>query len=324
MNKYICLIGMLIALPTFHLFAQEKPNITVAQDGSGDYKTIQEAVNACRAFQTVDKIIFIKNGIYNEKILIDSFFTHLKLVGESVEQTIITFGDFAGKDNMGTFRSYTMKITGDDIVVENLTIENSAGEVGQAVALHVEGDRCIFRNCRILGNQDTVYAAGQKSRQYFADCYIEGTTDFIFGAATAIFDRCTIHSKRDSYITAASTPQGKRFGYVFRNCKLTANPVATKVYLGRPWRDYSKTVFLNCEMGAHILPEGWHNWSRAEAEKSSFYAEYQSSGSGFVSGKRVGWSHQLSKKKAKNYQPAKIFQEESTWNPDGINKDYTK
>jgi pectinesterase len=316
--KYIWLIGMLIALPAFHLFSQEKLSVIVALDGSGDYKTIQQAVSACRAFQTVDKIIFIKNGIYKEKVLIDSFLTHIKLVGESMEKTIISFDDFAGKANLGTFTSYTLKITGDDIVVENLTIENSAGEVGQAVALHVEGDRCIFRNCRILGNQDTVYAAGQKSRQYFADCYIEGTTDFIFGAATAIFDRCTIHSKRDSYITAASTPQGKRFGYVFRNCKLTANPHATKVYLGRPWRDYAKTVFLNCEMGAHILPEGWHNWDHQEREKTSFYGEYKSSGLGSASEKRVAWSHQLTDQEADTYVPEKIFQEESSWIPDGI------
>ncbi|MBN1116842.1 MAG: pectin esterase [Bacteroidales bacterium] len=302
----------------FHSAAQEKLSITVAQDGSGDYKTIQEAVSACRAFQTAEKVIFIKNGIYKEKILVDSFLTHLKLIGESTEKTILSFDDFAGKENMGTFRSYTLKITGDDVVIENMTIENSAGEVGQAVALHVEGDRCLFLNCRILGNQDTIYAAGQKSRQYFADCYIEGTTDFIFGAATAIFDRCTIHSKRNSYITAASTPQGKLFGYVFRSCKLTASPDATRVYLGRPWRDYAKTVFLNCEMGEHIIPEGWHNWGKPEREKTSFYAEYQSTGSGAAPDKRVDWSHQLSKKEAKKYQTEIIFQEESTWIPIGI------
>lgn len=316
--KHILLSSLLVLLVAFHLAAQEKLSVTVAQDGSGDYKTIQEAVSACRAFQTVEKVIFIKNGIYKEKVLIDSFLTHIKLVGESVEKTVLTFDDFAGKENMGTFRSYTLKITGDDIVVENLTIENSAGEVGQAVALHVEGDRCIFKNCRILGNQDTIYAAGQKSRQYFADCYIEGTTDFIFGAATAIFDRCTIHSLRNSYITAASTPQSKMFGYVFRNCKLTANPDVTKVYLGRPWRDYAKVIFINCEMGSHILPEGWHNWGNPEREKTAFYAEYQSSGPGSSPDKRAGWSHQLIKIEVDNYIPEKIFGEESTWNPDRV------
>ncbi len=319
--KYILLSGLIVLSIVFHSEAQEKLSVTVAQDGCGDYKTIQEAVSACRAFQTIDKVIYIKNGVYKEKVLIDSYLTHIRLIGESVEKTVLTFGDYASKENMGTFRSYTLKITGDDIVIENMTIENSAGEVGQAVALHVEGDRCIFRNCRFSGNQDTVYAAGQKSRQYFADCYIEGTTDFIFGAATVIFDRCTIHSKRNSYVTAASTPQGKLFGYVFRNCKLTANSDAAKVYLGRPWRDYARVVFLNCKMGTHILPEGWHNWDHPEREKTSFYAEYKSTGTGSASEIRVGWSHQLTEQEADNYVSEKIFHEESSWIPDGIKKD---
>jgi pectin methylesterase-like acyl-CoA thioesterase len=120
---------------------------------------------------------------------------------------------------MGTFDSYTMKVDGNDIVVENLTISNTAGEVGQAVALHIEGDRCVFRNCRFLGNQDTMFASGENSRQYYKDCYIEGTTDFIFGPATAVFEDCLIHSKRDSYITAASTPEWVDYGYVFIDCK---------------------------------------------------------------------------------------------------------
>jgi pectinesterase len=297
------------------LFAEERTQIVVAQDGSGDYRTVQEAINACRAFQSETKTIFIKNGIYKEKVLIDSFLTHLKLVGESIEGTIITYGDHAGMEGIGTFNSYTLKIVGDDITVENLTIENSAGKVGQAVALHVEGDRCVFQNCRILGNQDTVYAAGQKSRQYFSKCYIEGTTDFIFGAATALFDKCTIHSKRDSYITAASTPQANSFGYVFLDCNLTADSSVTKVYLGRPWRDYARVVYLHCEMGKHILPEGWHNWSKPEREKTSFYAEYECMGQGAASGKRVPWSHQLSKEEADKYTVENIFRQASSWNP---------
>jgi len=314
--KYIWLIGILTLFPTFHLFSQEKLNVTVAPDGSGDFKTIQEAITSCRPFQEYEKVIFIKNGTYKEKILIDSFYTNLKLVGESAEKTIITFGDHVGMPGIGTFNSNTVKITGTRITLENLTIENSAGEVGQAVALHVEGDQCTFSNCRILGNQDTVYAAGQKSRQYFADCFISGTTDFIFGAATALFDRCTLHSRRNSYITAANTPGNNKFGYVFRDCKLTADAGVDKVYLGRPWRDYARVVFINCEIGAHILPEGWHNWDQPSREKTSFYAEYGSTGSGAKPENRVAWSHQLSKKEAKQYIPDNIFrQEESSWNP---------
>jgi len=296
--------------------AQETLSVTVAQDGSGDYKTIQEAIGACRAFQTIDKIIHIKNGIYREKVLIDSFLTHIRLVGESVENTVLTFGDYAGKENMGTFRSYSLKILGDDIAVENMTIENSAGEVGQAVALHVEGDRCIFRNCRILGNQDTLYAAGQKSRQYFSDCCISGTTDFIFGASTAIFDHCTLHSIRNSYITAASTPKGNKFGYVFLNCQLTAEPGVDKVYLGRPWRDYARVVFIDCEMGRHILQQGWHNWDHPERQKTVYYGEFNSKGPTTSPANRVGWSHQLSRKESGKYRIQTIFRQESnSWKP---------
>lgn len=206
-----------------------------------------------------------------------------------------------------------MKVAGDHIRLENLTVENSAGEVGQAVALHVEGDYFLVVNCRILGNQDTLYAAGQKSRQYYRDCFISGTTDFIFGAATAVFDDCRIHSRKNSYITAASTPQGNAFGYVFRNCKLTAEPGVDKVYLGRPWRDFARTVFIGCEMGSHIAAEGWHNWEKPEREMTSFYAEYNSSGPGAKTAGRVAWSHQLTKKEIRNYTFEQFFNYCSEW-----------
>lgn len=315
----LCLSFLLFGLSA--LFSAENTPVTVAQDGSGDFKTIQEAITSCRPFQEYEKVIYIKNGVYKEKILIDSFYINLKLVGESVEKTIITYGDHAGMPGIGTFNSYTIKVTGNRISLENLTIENSAGEVGQAVALHVEGDQCIFRNCRILGTQDTVYAAGQKSRQYFADCFISGTTDFIFGAATALFDNCTSLSRRNSFITAPSTPKSNRFGYVFRKCKLTGEPGVDKVYLGRPWRDYARVVFLDCEMGVHILPEGWHNWDQSAREKTSFYAESGSTGPGAKPGKRVNWSHQLNKKEAKQYELKNIFQEvENMWIPASAKK----
>jgi pectinesterase len=151
-----------------------------------------------------------------------------------------------------------------------------------------------------------LYASG-KGRQYFKDCYIEGTTDFIFGSATAFFENCKIHSKKNSYVTAASTPEGTEFGYVFKNCKLTAEDDVTEVYLGRPWRIYAKTVFINCEMGKHILPEGWHNWSKPEAEKTCFYAEFQNIGEGFQPQKRASWSRQLSTDEAKNYTLKRIL-----------------
>jgi pectinesterase len=183
----------------------------------------------------------------------------------------------------------------------------------------VEGDRCVFRNCRILGNQDTLYTAGQNSRQYFTNCHIEGTTDFIFGAATVLFENCTICSKADSYITAASTPKGKPYGYVFSHCKLTAKEGVTKVFLGRPWRDYAKTVFIHCEMGAHILPAGWSNWGGTTRDKTAFYAEYGNTGPGSHTSGRVPWSHQLTKMQAKKYNREIILKKWTIPNLGNIN-----
>lgn len=284
--------------------SQDEYNITVALDGSGNFTTIQAAVDAARSFPDKRVTIHVKNGIYREKVVVPSVNTKLSIIGEDAAKTIITWDDYFGKINRGrnsTFYTYTLLVIADDFYAENLTVENSAGPVGQALALFVKGDRCVFRNCRLLGNQDTLYTDGLNSRQYFDGCYIEGTTDFIFGPATALFNNCTVHSKRDSYITAASTPEGKPFGYVFMNCKITAAPEAKKVYLGRPWRDYAKTVFIGCELGAHIVPEGWSNWSGTGRDKTAYYAEYNNRGAGADISRRVPWSHQLTKKEAKKY-----------------------
>lgn len=285
----------------------KETDMVVARDGSGDYKFIQDAIDASRAFTPKRLTIFIRNGIYKEKLNIPAWVTDISLIGENVDSTIITFDDHAGRDKMGTFDSWSVRIQGNNINVENITIENSAGPVGQAVALHVEGDRLVFRNCRFLGDQDTIFASGEGSQQYYVDCYIEGTTDFIFGPATALFENCEIRSKKNSYITAASTPNWVAYGYVFKNCRLTAEEGVDQVYLGRPWRDYARTVFINCEMGDHIRAEGWHNWSRPEAEATTFYAEYGSEGAGAANGGRVAWSHQLSEEEAAEYTIENIF-----------------
>ncbi|MEB2786353.1 pectinesterase family protein [Algoriphagus persicinus] len=282
-------------------------DIVVAQDGSGHFKTIGEALDAIRVYLPKPLTVYIKPGIYKEKLTIHGPVTHVTFEGESPENTIITFDDYASKDNMGTFETYTLKVLGNSLTFRNLTIENSAGNVGQAVALHAEGDRLVFENCRFLGNQDTMFASGENSRQLYKNCYLEGTTDFIFGSATALFEDCEIHSKADSYITAASTPEWVEYGYVFKDCKLTAAEGVTKVYLGRPWRDFAKTVFIETEMGAHIVPEGWHNWGRNHAEQTVFYAEYGSFGSGANPGSRIDWSHQLSEEELKNYGKDLIF-----------------
>lgn len=293
---------------------KDEYNMVVAKDGSGDFTTIQEAIYAAKSFPYQRVIINIKNGVYNEKVHVYSWNTFVSLIGESKENTIITFDDYFGKINLGrnsTFHTSTVLVEGDDFIAKNLTIKNTAGAVGQAVALSVNANRCYFENCTFLGNQDTVYTAGDGFKQYFKNCYIEGTTDFIFGEATVLFESCTIHNKSNSYITAASTPKGQQFGFVFKNCKLTADENVDEVYLGRPWRLYAKTVFIDCFMGKHIKPEGWHNWSKKEAENLTYYAEYDCAGEGYKPEKRVNWSRQLKKREAKKYTEEHILQSNS-------------
>ena len=294
---------------------ERKDTIFVARDGTGDYRDIQPAIEAVRAFMDYTVTIYIKNGLYKEKIVIPSWVKNVQLVGESAENTIITYDDHANIDKMGTFRTYTIKVEGSDITFKDLTIENNAAQLGQAVALHTEGDRLMFINCRFLGNQDTIYTGSERSRLLFTNCYIEGTTDFIFGPSTALFENCTIHSKRNSYITAASTPADAPIGYVFRNCKLTAAPGINKVYLGRPWRPYASTVFMNCEFGDHIRSEGWHNWGKTDNEKTARYAEFGNTGPGASTTKRVAWAKQLTPEEAGAFSVENIFQNTGNWYP---------
>ncbi|MEB2777784.1 pectinesterase family protein [Algoriphagus sp. D3-2-R+10] len=319
--KLVCIFSLFLtlSLPSFSQNAAIEPldseklkgkvehDIVVAQDGSGHFKTIGEALDAIRVYLPKPLTVYIKPGIYKEKLTILGPVINVTFEGENPENTIISFDDYASKDNMGTFETYTLKVLGSSLTFKNLTIQNTAGSVGQAVALHAEGDRLVFENCRFLGDQDTMFASGENSRQLYKNCYIEGTTDFIFGSATALFDNCVIHSKADSYITAASTPEWVEYGYVFKDCKLTADAGVKKVYLGRPWRDFAKTVFIDTEMGAHIVPEGWHNWGRENAEQTVFYAESGSFGSGAISDSRIDWSYQLRKEDLKKYSNDLIF-----------------
>lgn len=315
MKKLIFLWCCLVVFST--LKAQDYPKeLKVAKDGSGNYTTIQAAVMAVRDYSDVPVNIYIKAGVYKEKLVIPAQKTKIKLIGENKENTIITFDDYSGKDNINTYTSHSVLVQGNEFAAENLTFENSAGPVGQAVALHVEADRVIIRNCKIIGNQDTLFPSADTSRQYYVDCYIEGTTDFIFGAATVVFERCHIHSKKNSYITAASTTEQQPFGFVFFNCKLTAASAFKKVYLGRPWRPFAKTVFINTEMGDHILPQGWSPWNKNDNHKQSYYAEYGSFGPGYVAGQRIDWSHQLSKKELKKYTLKNIFSGSNKWLPE--------
>ena len=284
--------------------------MVVAQDGSGDFTTIQEAIDATKAFPDKRITIFLKNGIYREKVRVPSWNNKLSLIGEDVEKTIITWDDYFDKINRGrnsTFFTWTLLVEADDFYAENLTIENSADPVRQAVALHVEGNRWAFKNCRFPGSQDTLYLTDENCHQFFQNCIIEGTTDFIFGSVTAVFQDCKVVSKADSYITAASTTEGKKFGFFFIECDFIADKGVEEVYLGRPWRNHAKTVILNSYLAEHIRPEGWQNWSKPQAETTAFYAEYNNSGPGAKIQNRVNWSHVLTQEKAKKYTAENIL-----------------
>jgi len=292
--------------------------IVVALDGSGNFKSVQEAVMSVPAATAQNPVVIrIKPGTYKELIYIQREKRFFRLVGDDATRTILTYNlnaNTAGSDGkpIGTFRTPSVQIDADDFVAENITFENSAGPVGQALAIRVDGDRAVFRNCRFLGWQDTMLL--NRGRQYFEDCYIEGHVDFIFGAATAWFERCHIHSLRDGYITAASTPQDVTFGFVFSHCKISGASGA-KTYLGRPWRAYSAVIFLKTEMSDVVRPEGWHNWNFPEREKTVRYAEFASTGSGGNSNARVPWARQLTKSQASAMTIAKVLSGSDRWTP---------
>lgn len=312
--------------------------LVVARDGSGQFRNISDAIEVCRAFMDYHKVIYIKKGTYKEKIIIPQWLTNIELCGEDRDQTILTWDDHAnipvamaldswpvdiaqairpkdGRTMIGTFRTFTLKIQGSRITLKNLTIENNAPRLGQAVALQADGDMLTFLNCRFLGNQDTIYTSNAHCRQYFKDCYIEGTTDFIFGPSTAWFENCDIFCKHDSYITAASTPQDAPYGYVFNNCHIRCAEGVNQVYLGRPWRDYGYTLFMNCELPRQIRPEGWHPWQK-QRENTARYMEYNNHGEGAATAGRVGWSHQLTKKEVQKITLNEVFSVHNTWLPE--------
>ena len=315
MNKLLLLIALSLSITAQAAKSYDNPDtIFVARDGTGEFRTIDEAIEVCRAFMDYHKVIFVKNGIYKEKLIIPQWLQNIEICGESAEKTIITYDDHANINKMGTFRTYTLKIEANAITLKNLTIENNSARLGQAVALHTEGDRLVFVNCRFIGHQDTIYTGMPATRLFFKDCYICGTTDFIFGPSTAWFENCTIESLINSYVTAASTPQEQAYGYVFNNCRLIAAEGVNEVYLGRPWRDYGYTLFMNCDLGAHIRPEGWHHWEQ-HREQTARYLEYNNRGPGANSQSRVPWSRQLSKKEAEKITPEIVFHQESAWLP---------
>jgi pectinesterase len=292
--------------------------IRVAADGSGTHRTVQAAVDSIPAGGRDRVVIAIKPGVYKERIRVGRDKGPITFRGDvgRAKETVLTF-DYSAKSvedgkPVGTSGSYSTLIEAADVVAENITFENSTGDVGQAVALRTTGDRVAFRNCRFLGWQDTLYT--HDGRCYFEDCYIEGRVDFIFGRSTAVFSRCEIHSKNGGYVTAAATPQESKFGYVFLDCKLTGEGDA-KAYLGRPWRPYAAVAYLRCEIGPHVRPEGWDNWRNAENEKTARYAEYKCTGPGAATDKGVTWSRQLTDDEAGKYTVPNVLGGPDPWDP---------
>ena len=313
-------------------------DIVVDKKGFGDYFTIQEAINAVPDYSH-EKIttILVREGVYKEMVTIPHNKFRIKISGQGADKTVLTYDKYAEKlwpdsdFKMGTSGSATIYMHSSYVTIEDMTIENSAGEgkeIGQAVAVFTDGDFIFFHCCRLIGNQDTLYTYGRYGkdggikRNYFLDCYIEGTTDFIFGPSIAYFENCTLHSKKNSYVTAASTLKGEKYGYVFKKCRLTAAEGIDKCYLGRPWGAYAKTVFIECELGNHILPEGWHDWEKPgkpDTKKNSYYAEYENFGPGAAGKKeRVKWSRQLTAKQAAEYTFEKVMYQKNdgiVWDP---------
>ncbi len=314
--KRIYLLSLLLI--SIYGFSQVHYDIIVDRNGTGNFRNIQQAIDSVRAFNPAGTVtIFIKKGFYKEKLEIPTHVCNVRLIGEDRDKTIINWDDHAKINKMGTFKTYTFKICGNDIRLENLTVENSAAQLGQAVALHVEGDRAVFVNCRFLGNQDTIYTGRENMRQYFLNCYIEGTTDFIFGPSTVWFEGCSILCKRNSYITAASTPQNIKYGYILNNCKIMLADSVSEEYLGRPWRSYAMTLYMNCQLPKGIRSVGWDNWKNAENEKTARYMEFNNTGPGADTSGRT-WSKVLTKKEAAEYTLENVLKGFDGWNPKTI------
>ncbi len=292
--------------------------IVVSQGGDGDFTTVQAAINSVPLRNVKPVTILIKKGIYKEKILVDSSKEFITLAGEDKLNTVLTYDDHTGKlapggEVINTRTSWSLKILAANFTAKDVTIQNDAGfSAGQAVALESDGDKAVFINCRFIGFQDVLFTNNEKSRQYYEHCYIEGTTDFIFGSATVWFEKCHIHSKKDSHVTAASTPQANKFGYVFNECVLTGDTSVRNASLGRPWRPYASVTYIHCFIGKHIRQEGWSNWNNTENYKTTRYAEYKNYGASADPLKRVNWSKQLSDEEIKNYTIKNIF---GNWNP---------
>lgn len=293
--------------------------ITVSKSVDEGFSSLQAALDSIPQEHKEEVTIRIKPGIYEEKITVKQGTPPVLLLGEDTNSTIITWSDNAhtlGPDGepLGTFKSGTLNVFAEHFTAENLTIRNASGPgTGKAVAAFVDAGHAVFRRVRLLGDQDTLYTG--QGKQYYNECYIEGDVDYIFGAATALFERCRLHNKRSrGYITAASTPEDASFGYVFLDCEITGGQGVSEVYLGRPWRPYAHVAFIRTVMDSSIIGEGWHNWGQPDREETSRYEEYGSSGPGANPEARAAWSRQLIPQEAAEYRVLSVL---DGWHPEG-------
>ncbi|HEV2695786.1 MAG TPA: pectinesterase family protein [Verrucomicrobiae bacterium] len=314
--KHIFPAAVLLCLFAAKLSAQT--DLYVAPDGSAPFHTVQAAIMSVPSgSREKPVIIHIAPGTYQELIYIQREKSFFKLVGANPTNTILSYNLYAGITNaegkpIGTFKTPSTTIDADDFSAENITFQNSAGPVGQALAIRVDGDRASFRNCHFLGWQDTILL--NRGRQYFESCYICGHVDFIFGAATAWFEKCEIHALRDGFLTAASTPADVSYGYVFSRCQITGEP-GVKTWLGRPWRIYASVTYLNCDLSDVIRPAGWNDWNKPEAHTTTRYAEFNSTGLGASPTNRPGWTKQLTGAEAKKITMEKVLGGADNWTP---------
>lgn len=312
------LISLLLGLAASVAAAQTDHRLltaVVAQDGSGDFTTIQEAM-ARIGMGSAERqaTIYVRRGVYRELVYAQREKRYVRLVGEDPETTVLVYGLHAGLKGLdgqpiGTFRTPTFTVDADDFTIENLTIRNDATAEGQAVALAVHGDRVIFRKGRLLGHQDTVFL--NRGRHYFVDSTIEGTTDFVFGGATAWFENCDLRALTSSTITAASTPPEAPFGFVFHRSRVQVAE-GHQAYLGRPWRDHAATLFLRSELGKGIRPEGWNDWDKSWARSSIRFREYRNTGPGGDRSRRVAWSRELTAAEGGGITPVTVL---GGWDP---------
>lgn len=298
------------------------PNVKTGIEGTTEFPTIQMALDH-HPFPGPGGRVFIEiaPGTYHERLNITQNHTNITLIGmgHSPDDVVIT-NSLNAKQAGGTFFTETVEANGAGFEADNVSFENSAGATGQAVAIVVRADRAVFKHCRFLGYQDTLFA--DYGRQYYVDSYIEGAIDFIFGDAAAVFDRDEIHASGPGYLTAQSrTSADQKTGYVIVNSKVTAGPDVngggkhSGILLGRPWRPYARVVFMNTELPAEVKPQGWNNWGKIANEQTAWFAEFGNTGPGAATPARVPWAHQLTAKEARAFEPQAFLSGKDHWNP---------